>query len=298
MITGLLAAGSLWLAGPTLAQEIDRKPAVDGVNASLFGGYGYAERAGATLDAGGSTVYLPSVEIGGPVVAGRLTFPIGERFGGRVLASGELRGADEGATPVSPADDSYGYLVRAGFDLFTRDPDAGFFRLGYRFRYGDPALDGANDEVTHGVSLGLGAYIPDQGLGPIDWQTSFDYAYASFEGTGFTDDVNEYSGVASSGWYWTEQLQFTAGFLWLLEDHSAAPFERTLSGSAELEWLLPFFTRQRYVAAHVGGSGGRTRSDFSAPLSATTRNVWSIGGGLSFVFPGADSLVQLKRERE
>ena len=89
--------------------------------------------------------------------------------------------------------------------------------------------------------------------------------------------------------------RFTAGFHWTLEDPIASLAERDLRGTADLAWLLPFGQR-RFVTAEFNASGGKIRSDLAAPLSFAGRAVWSVGGALTFSYPGATSLIELTRE--
>lgn len=300
LLLRLAFVAAITIAAPAFAvagELADDKPAVDGWNGELRGGYGYEEAAGATLDAGGTTVSIPMRQSQGWDVGGRLTFPISQLFGGRIDASvGQLK-HELSAAGGAPGSDSDGLAVQGGFDLFARDPDSGFFGVGYRFRWGDPALGGIEDEMAHGLSIGTGFYIPDQGMGPVDWNISFDYMRASLDGPSFSEVVNEYSGVASSGWYWTRFLRFTGGLRWQVEEHSASPRVRDLRGSADIAWLLPI-GKVRYVTLNAIGSGGRLYSNHTSPLEDERRNVWSVGGSVAFNFPGATSLLQLTRERQ
>lgn len=293
-LVGLVALAALVAAGAALAEG----PAVDRVNGSVFGGYGYGEAASASVSAGGPTTFLPGSERQGPFAGATFTFPIGERLGGRVIGAGELISVEQPPEGAFPGSDASGWGAAAGVDLFVRDPEVGFFSLGYRFGIGDPAEDGADDLLSNGLSLGAGYFIPDQDLGEIDWSIEVDYARQSLEGTGFSDDVHALSGSASSGWYWTDDFRFTASFLWALDLPDAGSNVRDLRGGADVAWLLPFFGDLRYVTAFASGNAGRERSDFAPPLEDADRTVWAVGGGLSFIFPGAESLLQLTRARQ
>jgi len=294
----IIAASWLLLAQPTqTAMADDVKPAVDRLNGQLIAAYGYDETAAATASGGGSTSDLPGAEKQGPEVGGVLSFPVIGPVGGRAAISGRLISVEQPAYGLFPGGDASGFGLRGGFDLFLRNPDSGFFGVGYRFRWGDPAEGGADNEVANGLNVAGGFFIPDQDMGPIDWKASFSWLRASLEGEGFSDEVDEYSGVASSGWYLTESLRFTGGFEWALDRPVASPGSRDLRGSADLAWLLPI-GRVRYATLTAKGTGGKLRSELAAPLSSVDRTVWSIGGAVSFNFPGATSLVQLTRERQ
>jgi hypothetical protein len=288
-----LSALALLCAGPAIAT----KPAVDVVNGALGGGYGYGEVASASVTSGGSTSDIPSEQIQGWVAAGRLTFPIVHRFGGRAFVTGGIDTIERDSIGTLPSTRSDGVYGRAGLDLFARDPEAGYFGLGYRFGLRDPVDPRAERDLTHGVSVDGGFFIPDQDLGPIDWRGSFEYGRGKLEGSGFRVDVNRYAASLSSGWYWTESLRFTGGFLWNREDPTTSGATRDLRGSADIAWLLPI-GKVRYVTLRGEGTGGRRRSEVGSPATNATRPLWSVGGTLTFSFPGVESLVQLSRERE
>ena len=121
------------------------------------------------------------------------------------------------------------------------------------------------------------------------------YGRSKRSSTGFSDEVNDYSGLATAGWYLTEYWRFTAGFRWSLEAPQVSLPSRDLRGTASLDWLLPFAER-RFVTARFEGTGGRVRNDLAAPLSVADRTAWSVGGSLTFSYPGATSLIELTRE--
>lgn len=301
LIPGFAIALAVLIPGFAAAQmddpyEQDPKPAVDGVNGAVFGSYGYEEVASGTTGGGGSSTFLPANETMLPGVGGVLTFPIGFGFGGRALAAASSRSTQHPAEGAYPGGVENGYLVDAGFDLFARNPDSGFFGVGYRFKWGDPAEGGADSLIANGLNTTGGFYIPDQGMGPIDWRASFTWLRGRVEGPGFSEDADEFSGVASSGWYMTESFRFTGQFLWSLDRPAASPEARDLRGGVDLAWLLPL-GRVRYLTLGAYGTGGKLRTELAAPASRIDRTAWSVGGRVTFNFPGATSLVQLTRER-
>lgn len=290
----VLALG-LWLAAaPALGQS---KPAVDVVNGSLGGGYAYQEIAESAASASGSTTTVPAETRQGWLAQGTFTFPIVDRLGGRVFVDGGISKLELEPAPGFGGRKTDGVFGGVGLDLFVRDPDVGAFQVGYRFALRDPIDPRADRDLTQGVAADFVFYIPDEGLGTVDWGGGFTWGFGRVEGPSYGDDVARLEARFDAGWYWLETLRFTPGFRLFLEDPDLAEGYRDLRGRAELEWLPPI-GQLRFVSLRAFGSGGRRRSQLAAPYSDVDRTLWSIGGGATVYFPGVKTLVQLKRERQ
>jgi hypothetical protein len=270
------------------------KPAVRSVNGQVFGGYAYDEAASATVSEGGSSVYVPTDEVQGWQVGGILTVPVVHWLGARIAASGGLFDVEQNAGSGFTGSDADEPLAEGSLELFVRDPEIGTFGLGYRFGWSDPP--GVGDRLLENALLvDVGVYIPDQGLGPIDWRIRFDYGRGKLGGEGASDTINGYRLHATSGWYPSDFWRFTGGFRFELEDPEVALPGRDLRGTAELAWLLPIGERP-FVTLRFDASGGRARDDLPAPFSYADRAVWAVGGAIDLSWPGATSLVELTRE--
>jgi len=289
-LVAFASAGAFVAAPPAWAT----KPAVRGVNGHVFGGYGYDEAASATVVEGGTQVYVPTRETQGWQVGGVLTVPVVRWLGARVAASGGLLDVEQNAGSGFPGSDANQAVAAGGVELFVRDPDIGAFGVGYRFGWSDPP--GVGDRLLENALLvDLALYVPDQGLGPIDWRIRFDYGRGQLGGEGASDSIHAYVLHATSGWYVTDFWRFTGGFRFELQDPDVALPGRDLRGTGELAWLLPIGERP-FVTLRFDASGGRARDDLPPPFSYADRAVWAVGGAIDLSFPGATSLVELTRE--
>jgi hypothetical protein len=97
------------------------------------------------------------------------------------------------------------------------------------------------------------------------------------------------------GWYLVNSLRLSGGVRWLESVPRVARSSRDLRGFGEIAWLLPFGAR-RNVTVGVFGSGGSIERNLASPFSTIRQPVWSVGGSLTFSYPGAASLVELIRE--
>ena len=263
------------------------------LNVRAVGGFFHDVTSAVSVSEGGSTADLPETIEQPWTVGGVVTSPVPgvDWLGVRVGAAGgmtTLEAKPGGGIPSTRAD---GARADAGFDVFWRDPEAGFAGLGYRFRWEDPPAV-ATTLTRHGLAFETGIFIPDQGLGPIDWRADLEWGRSSPGGSA----LDEIGGNASSGWYLTDTWRFTGGFRWALDMRGGALVRRDLRGTADLAWLLPGFGDRRYVTARIEGSGGRAAEDLAAPLSIANRTVWSVGGALTVSWPGARTLVEQTRE--
>jgi hypothetical protein len=294
-IARTLSAAAVGLACVVASPAGATKPAVRAVNGQIVGGYAYDHAGAATISEQGSSVYVPTREEKDWDVGGILTVPVVHWLGARVNVTGGMADIENLAGGGFAGSDAQATRVEAGADLFVRNPDVGFFGLGYRFGWEDPPEAG-DRLLVNSLVVEPGFYIPDQGLGAVDWTVTFVYSRGKLSGAGATDEFNAYRLDATSGWYLTESFRFTAGFRFELEDPELALPGRELRGTGELAWLLPGFGERRYVTAIFNASGGRARDDLAPPFSYADRPVWAVGGGLSFSYPGATSLLELTRE--
>jgi hypothetical protein len=271
------------------------KPAVKQINGRVFGSYLYESIDGAEAVAGTSSVTLPGSNDGVWDLGGVVTAPLFDWLGGRLRLAGgksslELQGAPgfAGSTVDSGR-------IDAGLTIFARDPELGHFDVGYRFGWENPSGSIVDKSIVNGVTLAGGFYIPDQVIGPLDWDAFFSYGRVSQSSSLQTDAIDEYTVGAALGWYIVDSLRLSGGVRWLGTVPQTEGSRGDLRGFGELVWLLPFGER-RNVSASLFGSGGSIASSLPAPFSTVRQGVFSVGGRLTFSYPGAASLVELIRE--
>jgi len=132
-------------------------------------------------------------------------------------------------------------------------------------------------------------------MGPLDWDAFFSYGRAMVQSAQLGDDIDEYTLGGAMGWYLTSSLRLAGGVRWSKAVPHIERSSQDLRGFGELAWLLPFGDR-RNVTLGVFGSGGTFEQDLPAPFSTSRQTVYSVGGGLTFSWPGAASLIELIRE--
>jgi hypothetical protein len=276
-------------------EALAAKPAVKEINGRVFGGYLYENIDRDTQSAGNSSVTVPGSKEGAWRVGGAVTAPLLDWLGGRLLFAGGQSSLDIQSEPgiAGSTIDSGGIDMSA--TLFARDPEFGHVDIGYRFGWQDPSGSIVDRRLFHGIDLDAGFYIPDLGAGPIDWDAFFSYGRASERSPVQGDDVDEFRVGGAMGWYLMSSLRVSGGIRWLKSVPRVANSSQDLRGFGEIAWLLPFGAR-RNVSIGVFGSGGTLERSLDSPLSTTRQPVYSVGGSLTFSYPGAASLVELIRE--
>jgi hypothetical protein len=224
-----------------------------------------------------------------------VTAPLFDWLGGRLLVAGGQSSRDLQSAPGFAGSTIDSGRIDAGATIFARDPELGHFDLGYRFGWENPSGSIIERSIVHGVTLAAGFYIPDQMVGPIDWDAFFSYGRASQSSSVQDDDVDEYTLGGALGWYIVSSLRLSGGVRWLASNPQIGLSSRDLRGLGEIVWLLPFGAR-RNVTASLFASGGRIESSLPPPFSTIRQGVYSVGGRLTFSYPGAASLVELIRE--
>jgi hypothetical protein len=276
-------------------EALSAKPAVKELNGRVFGGYSYENIDRGAQSAGNSSVTVPGSKDGAWRVGGAVTAPLLDWLGGRLLLAGGQSSLDLQSDPgiAGSTVDSGGIDMSA--TLFARDPELGHVDVGYRFGWQNPSGSIVDRGIVHGVDVGAGFYIPDLGAGPIDWDAFFSYGRASLRSPVLGDDVDEFTVGGAMGWYLVNSLRLSGGVRWLESVPRVARSSRDLRGFGEIAWLLPFGAR-RNVTVGVFGSGGSIERNLASPFSTIRQPVWSVGGSLTFSYPGAASLVELIRE--
>lgn len=278
-----------------LPEALAAKPAVKELNGRAFAGYRYENLSGDTQRAGNSSVTLAGSEEGSWILGGVVTAPLLEWLGGRLLLAGGQSSLDvQGVSGLAGSTVDTG-RIDASAVLFARDPEFGHVDVGYRFGWQDPSGSLIERRFVHGVDIDAGFYIPDLGVGPLDWDAFFSYGRAFVQSPQLGDKIDEYTLGGAMGWYLTNSVRLTGGIRWQKAAPHIDPSSQDLRGFGEVAWLLPFGAR-RNVTLGVFGSGGVLERDLAAPFSTSRQTVYSVGGRLTFSYPGAASLVELIRE--
>jgi hypothetical protein len=287
----------LLLLVPLLLPSIARagKPAVKEINGRVFGGYRYESTGRAEAFAINQATFLAGTNEGTWLIGGVVTTPIFDFLGGRVFVSGGQNTLEFESELGFPGNTFDGGRVDAGGVLFVRNPEFGYFDLGYRFGWESSSNPLIDRVIVNALIIDAGFYIPDQGPGPFDWDFHFDYARPAVHTIGPTQHASQYTVDGLIGWYIGRSVRLAAGVHWLATAADRSPSQSDLRGVAELAWLLPIGER-RLVSVELFGSGGRIDTDLAAPFGIVDRSVYSIGINVTLSYPGATSLVELIRE--
>ena len=279
---------ALALAVPfDLAHADEAGPAVETANGEVTFIYAYSaiEEGRSRTDLIELTVFKISSHE--PGLSARFTVPLGDHFGARLSAFGSL-----------PLIEIEGESDLAGFadgraEVFWRDPSLGYLDVGYHFVWLD--LPFAGQVASHGATVGAGVFVPDLGLGKLDWTASFEYAREELTGPGISrTSFDVYSLNAGPRWYMTETFLASSAFTWSRTELSGARVGTQLAGSLQLNWLIGP-PAGRYVSIGVFGSLGRRSTDIPSPFPDVDQNFYTVGGSLSVYVVPVRSFIQLLR---
>lgn len=270
----------------------------DSWNVSLIGGHEYDHVEDDVLRAGNQESLLPEISEHRSRVGAAATYQFFRALGARAIVTGVFA--------ESETDGPGGFdgttIDREGVDvtamLFLRNPDFGHLDLGYRFERDEFSKGALDTQTSHGAVLEAGLYVPDEGMGFVDWDVTA--AYANVEQDFGAEDatIDEYEVRGGFGYYVGPSVRIGAGVLWNLRDAEAGNEREDLRGTAEIAWLLPVeIAGRRFATVDLAGSYGRVKTDVGGPFSKAEQSAWSTGVGLSFDFPGATSIMELIRER-
>jgi len=211
----------------------------------------------------------------------RLTLPLYEQIGARARIEGGLSAVDPDLAPG----DAWRHDLRAGAELFLRDPLFGHIDAGYQFTRRSA---GSARESEHAATLAVGVYTPDQGAGPLDWDLRVLYGSNSSHRLAAAPDWR-LAASAAFGLYATDWLRIAGGVEWSRQRYVATRRSLDLRGRGALLFLLPSLGNTS-ITLELGGTGGRLRglrdqAIYSSELAVTVH------------FPRAASLVSLVREQ-
>ncbi len=248
---------------------------------------------------GSESRFLPTTELNSWTAGGAITAPIYRGLSGRLLVSGGQDASDRNsARPDFDGSTVDATRIDATGMLFLRDPEYGHLDFGYRFGWEDSSGSALEWERTNALVLEAGFYIPDQGLGLVDWDLFFSYGRGARRTSGATEAVDEYTLGGTMGYYAGSFWRLSAGVRWLVTDPEFNEKVRDLRATAELSWLLPVsIAERRFATFALHGSAGRVVNELSGSPSNTDRGVFSVGCTLTLSFPGASSMVELIREQ-
>jgi hypothetical protein len=276
-------------------EALASKPAVKEMNGRVFAGYVYEQVDGTSRQVGNSSVTLPESTLGEWGVGGVLTVPILSWLGGRVAVAGGNRSFELKSEPGFVGSTRNTSWVEAGLSLFVRDPELGYFDLGYVYDWEDGSGSLVGKKTVNELVVSAGFFIPDQGIGPFDWDADFSYGRAAIDSPALSDRADEFAVDATIGWYFTDSFRLSGGIQWLLSKPQLSFSTQELRGVGKLSWLVPFPAR-RNITLDLVGSGGKFERDLAAPFTSIDQPMYSVGFSMTFSYPGASSLLELTRE--
>jgi len=265
---------------------------------SLVGGHTWEDAEDDRQTAGGGERYLPRTKRFDGRVGGTITLPLVRALGARATVIGDIGETRRDAAAGLPGSNFDRDGVDAAATLFLRDPGFGHFDLGYRFGWEEPSGISLERETSHGIVVAAGLYVPDQGMGFVDWDVAVSYTRAEQKLTSGTQAVDEYGVVAEIAYYAGRSIRLSGGASWQVANPDDADDREDLRGIGRISWLMPFeLANRRFASLDLSGSYGRIRTDLGGSFSDAEQYVWSAGIGLAFDYPGANSIMELIRER-
>lgn len=266
-------------------------PAVAAFNYQAIAGYRFehVEDSDATFNVFPFQFTVPEEESHRVSAVGRLTMPVSERIGARAfLSPGYVRGEVDDFSR-SEID---GGGISVGGDLFVRDPERFEIGIGPRFDWITLELDGFDQDLrTFGGELGVRGFLPDFGVGPLDLQLTGALGDRDVDKNG--SDFSGRTGSVEGGvvLYPFDRLSIQLGGVWTSDPALDGSHYESRFGVLELDFLLA--KSPAWILGPRVLAGERDRPFFG--LENVDQTFYSIGFELSASFPGADSLVVLRR---
>lgn len=232
---------------------------------------------------------VDSHDLGADLIA---AIPVTGIFGLRFAARG---GYEFGRNRIDNAgidDDFENGLYGGAAELFIRNPSVGMLALGGEYDRIEPINGSTIDQF--GGRVGLAAYFPDFGLGPVDWILIAEYRKSDdSNSTRGTIQVDGHgfgvSGVA--GWYMTPRSVFEAGGTWFRSEGGDVDTEDRL-GVARIRLLFaaPVVSTEFSLGASIGES--EFELDSFAP---DDRFAYAISFGIQFRHVPGKNLIEIRR---
>lgn len=232
---------------------------------------------------------VPEEDIHRASAFGRLTVPVSGPIGARAFLSPGYVNRQIDDFSQTEID---GGGISIGGDLFVRNPERFEIGVGPRFDWATLESDGFDQDLrTFGGELGVRGFLPDFGVGPLDLQIS-----GAIGDRDVDQDGGDFSGRTSSAaggvvLYPFDRSSIHFGGVWTSEPALDGSHFESRFGVFELDFLLA--KSPAWVVGPRVSAGERDRP-FFGPTSVD-QTFYSIGFELSASFPGADSLVVLRR---